>query len=221
MERSQYILVEDVKTCKGMERSQYILVEDVKTCKGMERSQYILVEDVKTCKGKMSRVKNDFKLTTADDSERVGRGHDVTLHCHLSPKTSAVVMTIRWFKGTECIYLYNNGQVTESVGYEGRVSLMTPELEGGNVSLRLRDFRRSDVGRYRCQVVHGEQKEEAAVSLEVASGSRLDFARLYGAAFGQVSEVAQPEPGLKPDSTSLQGPENSCATTLPIQPDRA
>ena len=79
-------------------------------------------------------------------------------------------MTIRWFKGTECIYLYKNGQVTESVGYEGRVSLITPELEGGNVSLRLRDFRRSDVGRYRCQVVHGEQKEEAAVGLEVASG---------------------------------------------------
>ena len=42
-----------------------------------------------------------------------------------------------------------------------------------------------------------------------------------GAALGHVSEVAQPEPGLEPDSTSLQGPENSCATTLPIQPDRA
>uniref|UniRef100_A0AAZ3SV72 Ig-like domain-containing protein n=1 Tax=Oncorhynchus tshawytscha TaxID=74940 RepID=A0AAZ3SV72_ONCTS len=159
----------------------------------------------------MSRVNNAFQLTTAEDTERVCPGHDVNLHCHLSPKTSAVVMTIRWFKGTECIYLYKNGQVTESVGYEGRVSLITPELERGNVSLRLRDFRRSDVGRYRCQVVHGEQKEEAAVGLEAASG----------AALGQVSEVAQPEPGLEPDSTSLQGPENSCATTLPIQPDRA
>uniref|UniRef100_A0A8C7LMU6 Ig-like domain-containing protein n=1 Tax=Oncorhynchus kisutch TaxID=8019 RepID=A0A8C7LMU6_ONCKI len=118
----------------------------------------------------MSRVNNDFQLTTAEDTERVCPGHDVNLHCHLSPKTSAVVMTIRWFKGTECIYLYKNGQVTESVGYEGRVSLITPELERGNVSLRLRDFRRSDVGRYRCQVVHGEQKEEAVVGLEAASG---------------------------------------------------
>uniref|UniRef100_A0AAZ3QAY9 Ig-like domain-containing protein n=1 Tax=Oncorhynchus tshawytscha TaxID=74940 RepID=A0AAZ3QAY9_ONCTS len=118
----------------------------------------------------MSRVNNAFQLTTAEDTERVCPGHDVNLHCHLSPKTSAVVMTIRWFKGTECIYLYKNGQVTESVGYEGRVSLITPELERGNVSLRLRDFRRSDVGRYRCQVVHGEQKEEAAVGLEAASG---------------------------------------------------
>ena len=41
---------------------------------------------------------------------------------------------------------------------------------------------------------------------------------------GQVSErpwVAQPEPGLKSDRTSLERPENSCAATLPIQPDRA
>uniref|UniRef100_A0A4W5MGD7 Ig-like domain-containing protein n=1 Tax=Hucho hucho TaxID=62062 RepID=A0A4W5MGD7_9TELE len=114
-----------------------------------------------------SRDHNDFKLTTTEDSEGVGPGGDVTLHCHLSPKTSAVVMTIRWFKGTECIYLYKNGQVTERSGYEGRVSLITQELERGNVSLRLRDFRRSDVGQYRCQVIHGERKEEAAVGLEV------------------------------------------------------
>ena len=45
----------------------------------------------------------------------------------------------------------------------------------------------------------------------------------HGVASGQVSEcpwVAQPEPGLKPDRTSLDRPENSCAATLPIQPDR-
>ena len=33
--------------------------------------------------------------------------------------------------------------------------------------------------------------------------------------------VAQPEPGLEPDGTSLERPENSCAATLPIQPDTA
>ena len=43
-------------------------------------------------------------------------------------------------------------------------------------------------------------------------------------ASGQVSEcpcVAQPEPGLEPDRTSLERPQNSCAATLQIQPDRA
>ena len=41
--------------------------------------------------------------------------------------------------------------------------------------------------------------------------------------FRQVSEcpwVSQPEPGLESDWTSLERPENSCAATLPIQPDR-
>ena len=33
--------------------------------------------------------------------------------------------------------------------------------------------------------------------------------------------VAQPEPGLEPDQTFSESPENSCAATLPIQPDRA
>jgi hypothetical protein len=30
-----------------------------------------------------------------------------------------------------------------------------------------------------------------------------------------------PEPGLEPDPTSLERPENTCAATLPIQHDRA
>jgi hypothetical protein len=36
-----------------------------------------------------------------------------------------------------------------------------------------------------------------------------------------MSLSGQPEPGLEPDWTSLERPENSCAATLPIQPDRA
>ncbi|XP_045567970.1 trichohyalin isoform X2 [Salmo salar] len=120
-----------------------------------------------------SRVHTQFKLTSGDYVE-ADVGKEVTLPCHLSPDTSAVATTIRWFKETECIYLYKNGQVTERSGYEGRVSLITQELERGNVSLRLRDFRRSDTGVYICQVIHGEQKEEAAVGLwdREASGSQ-------------------------------------------------
>ncbi|XP_038852627.1 butyrophilin-like protein 1 [Salvelinus namaycush] len=111
-----------------------------------------------------SRVHNQFKLTTKNYVE-ADVGEEVTLPCHLSPDTSAVAMTIRWFKETECIYLYQNGQVTERSGYEGRVNLITQELERGNVSLRLRDIRRSDTGVYICQVIHGEQKKEAEVRL--------------------------------------------------------
>ncbi|KAM9544504.1 uncharacterized protein ACWYII_035845 isoform 2-T2 [Salvelinus alpinus] len=119
-----------------------------------------------------SRVHIQFKLTS-EDYVFSDVGEEVTLPCHLSPYTSAVASTIRWFKETECIYLYKNGQVTERSGYEGRVSLITQELERGNVSLRLTDFRRPDRVVYICQVIHGEQKEEAAVGLweRRASGS--------------------------------------------------
>ncbi|XP_055774573.1 butyrophilin subfamily 1 member A1-like [Salvelinus fontinalis] len=116
-----------------------------------------------------SNVDTQFKLTS-EDKWWADVGEEVTLPCHLSPDTSAVAMTIRWFKETECIYLYQNGQVTERSGYEGRVSLITQELERGNVSLRLRDFRESDTGDYICQVIHGEQKEEAGVFLWVREG---------------------------------------------------
>uniref|UniRef100_A0A4W5JQX6 Ig-like domain-containing protein n=1 Tax=Hucho hucho TaxID=62062 RepID=A0A4W5JQX6_9TELE len=112
---------------------------------------------------------DQFKLTSRDHVE-TDDGEEVTLPCHLSPATSAVATTISWFKETECIYLYKNGQVTERSGYEDRVSLITQELETGNVSLRLRDFRESDRGYYICQVIHGEQKEEAAVGLWVRGG---------------------------------------------------
>ena len=53
---------------------------------------------------------------------------------------------------------------------KGRVSLNTQNLERGDVSLRLRDIRWSDRGVYICQVIHGEQEEEAAVGLRVRGG---------------------------------------------------
>ncbi|XP_034147253.1 golgin subfamily A member 4 [Esox lucius] len=114
-----------------------------------------------------SRDHNQFKLITTERNIVGVVGDDVTLPCHLSPETSAVTMTIRWFKETECIYLYKNGQVTERRGYEGRLSLITQEMERGNVSLRMKNIKESDSEDYICQVIHGEQKEEAVVGLRV------------------------------------------------------
>ncbi|KAI4898811.1 hypothetical protein NFI96_024952 [Prochilodus magdalenae] len=72
-------------------------------------------------------------------------------------------MEIRWFKGTDCVCLYKNRQVTEGRGYEGRVSLFTQELQRGNVSLQIRDCKRSDRGYYLCQVTNGDTTEECTV----------------------------------------------------------
>ncbi|XP_031436502.1 myelin-oligodendrocyte glycoprotein-like [Clupea harengus] len=109
----------------------------------------------------------DFKLVTPD--HLVKAGGDVTLPCHLSPKTSAVAMEIRWFNGRHCIYLYKNGHVTEGEYYEGRVSVNTQELQRGDVSLRLRNIRWGDEGVYTCQVISGEHKEEGRVGLRCKS----------------------------------------------------
>ena len=54
----------------------------------------------------------------------------------------------------------------------------------------------------------------------ITSGGNLAHSQT-GVASGQVSEcpwVAKSEPGLEPNLTSLDRPENSCAATLPIQP---
>ncbi|XP_076867054.1 uncharacterized protein LOC143518462 isoform X2 [Brachyhypopomus gauderio] len=72
-------------------------------------------------------------------------------------------MEIRWFKGTDCVCLYKNGQVTEGRGYEDRVSLFTEELQRGNVSLQLRDCREPDIGYYLCQVTSGNTTQELTV----------------------------------------------------------
>uniref|UniRef100_A0A8C1LQY5 Ig-like domain-containing protein n=1 Tax=Cyprinus carpio TaxID=7962 RepID=A0A8C1LQY5_CYPCA len=74
--------------------------------------------------------------------------------CHLSPKTSAVDMEIRWFKETDCVCFYKNRRLIEGESYEGIMSLCTEELERGIVSLQLKDVRESHVGDYLCQKVH-------------------------------------------------------------------
>ncbi|KAL0966888.1 hypothetical protein UPYG_G00301430 [Umbra pygmaea] len=117
-----------------------------------------------------SRVHNQIKLITTDEPVIGVVGDDVILPRHISPETSAVTMTIRWFKETECIYLYKNGQVTEKKSKEGRLSLITQELERGNVSLRMKNIKESDGGVYICQVINGEQEEEAAVWLQPREG---------------------------------------------------
>ena len=76
--------------------------------------------------------------------------------CHLPPKLYITFSCLTPFQVQvrPVLNLFKNGQVIEGRGYEGRVSLVTQELERGNVSLRLRDYRRSDRGGDICQVIY-------------------------------------------------------------------
>ncbi|XP_062391225.1 butyrophilin subfamily 2 member A2-like [Sardina pilchardus] len=111
----------------------------------------------------------DYKLVVPDRGVQCNDGDDVTLRCHLSPETSAVAMEIRWFKGTECIYLYRSGHVIEGRGYEGRVSVDPQQLQRGGVSLTLRrsSWWGDDNGVYTCQVISGGHREEGRVGLVI------------------------------------------------------
>ncbi|XP_063049804.1 myelin-oligodendrocyte glycoprotein-like, partial [Engraulis encrasicolus] len=116
-----------------------------------------------------------FKLLIRTKKVWSRRGDDVTLGCHLSPATSAVAMEIRWFRWTDCIYLYRDGHVTvrgeyedrwgNVINYEGRVSVDPQQLQTGDVSLKLKGFRWEDVGYYTCQVISGEHTHEGRVKL--------------------------------------------------------
>ncbi|XP_041927079.1 trichohyalin-like, partial [Alosa sapidissima] len=110
----------------------------------------------------------DFKLVTPFNIVACADGDDVTLPCQLSPETSAVAVEIRWFRRTDCIYLYRNGHVIEGRGYEGRVSVDPQQLQRGDVSLTLRRIRGGDdYGVHTCQVISGGHQEEGRVQLRI------------------------------------------------------
>nr|XP_029530067.1 butyrophilin subfamily 2 member A1-like [Oncorhynchus nerka]XP_029530068.1 butyrophilin subfamily 2 member A1-like [Oncorhynchus nerka] len=112
----------------------------------------------------------DKQLVVPPDPVVTSAGHDVILPCHLSPQTSAVNMDIRWFKEGEFaspLYLYLGGKVTEGKGYEGRVSVLTQELEKGNMSLLLNNVMASERGIYKCHASYMDWIQELPVVLQV------------------------------------------------------
>ncbi|XP_069044001.1 butyrophilin subfamily 1 member A1-like isoform X1 [Lepisosteus oculatus] len=105
-------------------------------------------------------------------------GEDAVLPCYLSPDISAEDLEIRWFRedftAPVCFY-HNHGYRLENQfpSYRGRAELFPGKLFKGNVSLRLRDVRRSDHGLYNCLVRSHQHFEVALIKLGVrALGSQ-------------------------------------------------
>ncbi|ROI27688.1 Butyrophilin-like protein 9 [Anabarilius grahami] len=115
-----------------------------------------------------SASRDEFHLIVPNESQsaEVKLGSDVTIPCHLSPEISAVDMEIRWFKETDCACLYKKKEVIEGRSYQGRTGLSTEELNKGNVSLNLREFKESDMGVYLCQVISEDRTEEIIIEVE-------------------------------------------------------
>ncbi|XP_067295932.1 butyrophilin-like protein 2 [Pseudorasbora parva] len=97
----------------------------------------------------------------------ISTGSEFTVPCYLSPEICATTMQIKWFKETDCACVYKNRHVIEGRAYKDRVSLVTHELERGNVSLHLNNFSVSDVGDYHCQVISGDRTKEITVGVRI------------------------------------------------------
>ncbi|XP_047672052.1 butyrophilin subfamily 1 member A1-like [Tachysurus fulvidraco] len=105
-------------------------------------------------------------------------GEDLVLPCFIKPNTSAVEMTVEWFKlyvEDSLVHLYrdhedkNEGQAQS---YRGRTSLFKEELQKGNASLKLSDLRVSDEGKYKCLVEDKSWSDDITVNVIVeAQGS--------------------------------------------------
>ncbi|XP_058249974.1 butyrophilin subfamily 1 member A1-like [Hemibagrus wyckioides] len=103
---------------------------------------------------------------------------DLVLPCFIKPNTSAVDMTVEWFKlnvEDSLVHLYkdhkdrNEGQAQS---YRGRTSLFKEELQKGNASLKLSALRVSDEGEYKCLVEDKSWYDDITVDVIVeAQGS--------------------------------------------------
>ncbi|XP_058630636.1 butyrophilin-like protein 2 isoform X3 [Onychostoma macrolepis] len=114
-----------------------------------------------------ARSDNDFQLVIPERGERVkiNSGSNLTVSCHLSPALSAVDMEITWFGEMSCVCAYKNREMTQGADYEGRASLFISDLPRGNVSLRVADFRESDLGVYMCRVSSRNETRQITVNV--------------------------------------------------------
>ncbi|KAF5888864.1 butyrophilin subfamily 1 member A1-like, partial [Clarias magur] len=83
-------------------------------------------------------------------------GEDLILPCFIKPNTSAVDMTVQWFKldvGFSPVHFYNDHEdrnENQAQTYKRRTSLFKDELQKGNASLKLSSVQVSDEGEYKC-----------------------------------------------------------------------
>ncbi|XP_043095200.1 uncharacterized protein LOC122345275 [Puntigrus tetrazona] len=110
---------------------------------------------------------NDFELVIPERGERVKitSGSALIVSCHLSPAVSAVDMEITWLGRMSCICAYKNREMTQGADYKGRASLFMYDLKKGNVSLRLADFRETDLGVYMCRVSSKNETQQITVNV--------------------------------------------------------
>uniref|UniRef100_G3VXG7 Ig-like domain-containing protein n=1 Tax=Sarcophilus harrisii TaxID=9305 RepID=G3VXG7_SARHA len=97
-------------------------------------------------------------------------GEEVELPCYLSPPQSAQHMEVVWLQSTRVVHLYQGGDDhfgDQAPNYQGRTELVRDDITNGNVTLKIRNVKFLDAGKYNCLFEDGFHQEEANVELKV------------------------------------------------------
>ncbi|XP_053089511.1 butyrophilin subfamily 3 member A3-like [Pangasianodon hypophthalmus] len=100
-------------------------------------------------------------------------GEDLVLPCFIKPSTSAVDMTVEWFKldvGFSLVHFYNDHDdrnENQAQPYRRRTSLFKEELQKGNASLKLSALQVSDEGEYKCLIEDKSWSDDITVQVTV------------------------------------------------------
>ncbi|XP_067883029.1 butyrophilin subfamily 3 member A2-like [Heterodontus francisci] len=112
-------------------------------------------------------------------------GEDAILECRLVPDLSASNMVVRWLKSDlgSAVHAYRNGEddtAAQDHDYRGRTEQFKDELSKGNVSLRIKNTRVFDEGKYICSVDDETDFEETVIELKVGGLGREHWIQIEG-----------------------------------------
>ncbi|XP_074118030.1 myelin-oligodendrocyte glycoprotein-like [Sminthopsis crassicaudata] len=103
-------------------------------------------------------------------------GGEAELSCYLSPPQSAQHMEVVWLQSTRVVHHYRDGKDQfgdQAPDYQGRTELVKDPITHGNVTLKIRDVRFLDAGRYTCLFEDGFHQEDANMELKVTGGETV------------------------------------------------
>ncbi|XP_060095246.1 butyrophilin subfamily 2 member A2-like [Heteronotia binoei] len=112
-------------------------------------------------------------------------GEDVVLHYHLSPRTSAQDMEIKWFRSQNSSYVhhYHNGKdysERQQLKYQGRTEFLRDGIDAGKIDLRIFNVSLFDEGQYHCSLKNGTFYQEASWDVKVTASGSTPFISIKG-----------------------------------------
>ncbi|XP_059495470.1 butyrophilin subfamily 3 member A3-like isoform X3 [Stegostoma tigrinum] len=130
-------------------------------------------------------VYGDFRVSGPGRPVVAVVGEDAVLECYLVPKVFANNMVVRWFKsGIRLpVHSYRNGQdntAAQHEDYKKRTELFKDEVSKGNVSLRIKNIRVFDEGKYLCTIDDKTAFEETTIELKVGAVGREHWIQVDG-----------------------------------------